>query len=558
MSRPLTAVDFFTLEANDCLSRIEQLLTAFETPPGDELLRAARALRGAAVLAQHDVIADAAAGFETLARALRGGLAWSDATRDAARRTVGEFREVVRAAATWTDADDQRARGIARTLAALAGQPAGAAATAAPAGASRTLAPGVRAFVAREGALVASALADAGRRLREQPDDRTVLQPAARRLLALRGLGDITELSPLPEILDAIELLADDLPRVGGAPPTLPVIADAAAAALARVCREVAGDGMPAPDAPDARHLLALVIEAVAIERDAVPVADLLAAGERPPGRRLDDHGAPLPALTLVSLGEHLAQAGDVIARAPRALTRELRAYAAIVALRRASSGGPPASALRQLLVAVREALARGILTEAPEELGLALRDAGRLLRQATDDTDRALLAAALADLAARLAWPAPAHATPATPAPAAPGPGPGPGIEFEEEAPLPVSRLVRTGAAAAAATSEDEGEIVPIATLLADEPATRNLLAESFEEYARLRADDAARTEAVAEPAPVDVRSLCYRGAAALARALEVRQALVDALARQASLADLRGLLDELLDLVPAVHADA
>jgi hypothetical protein len=370
-----------------------------------------------------------------------------------------------------------------------------------------------------------------------------VLQPAARRLLALRGLGDISELSPLPEVLDVIELLADDLPRVGAAPPALSSIADAAAAALARICREVAGDGVPTPDAPDSRHLLALVTESLAIERDVVPVQTLQVAGDPMPIRRDDDHGAPLSALALVSLGEHLAQAGDIIVRVPRGLTRDLRAYAAVVALRRSAAGGAPAGALRQLLVAVREALGRGVLREAPDVLGLALREVGSLLRDTTDTTDRALLAAALADIAARLAWPMPAHTRPPDP------------IGLPTKPPAVVIPPVEAAAAPA-----DESDVVPIASLLAsDAPvearvSTPGLLSVSFADYHARRS---ARPVEPAAASAVDIRSLCYHGQAALDRALEVRGLLGAQLAAAASLTEIRPLIDELLDLLPLTHAN-
>lgn len=567
MSRQLGSVDFFALEAGDCLSRIESLISAFETPPAEDLLRAARALRGAAVLAQRDVIAEAATGYERLARALRAGRAWSPAARDQAQETIDQFRLVVRAASNWTDEDTARARGVVRALADLAGDEGAEAPAAARPTAGRNgdaLAPGVRAFIAREGALVASALADAARRLRESPDDRTVLQPAARRLLALRGLGDISELSPLPEVLDAIELLSDDLPRLGAAPPSLATIADAAAAALARVCREVAGDGRPAPDAPDARHLLNLVLEAAAAERDVVPVETLLAAGERP-APAIDGIAVPLSALALVGLGEHLAQASDVLARTPRALTRDLRAYGAVVALRRSSRGGPPAPGIRALLAATRDAIAGGVLTTGPGRLAEALHEAGAALRSVADTSDRLVLQEALERLAERLrvdesgaivpiesllaeparATVAAAPTTPSAPVSSASAPAPAP-------AAMPLDAAPATDGA------------TPFAATAAQAPV-RDLLLETFTEYERLRAEylttaDVVPIETLAPSDDTDdpdrnavaVATLLYRGRAALTRAASLRTELVAGFAAsQPDPAVLRPLIDELLDLV-------
>ena len=76
---------------------------------------------------------------------------------------------------------------------------------------------GVRAFVAREGALIASALDRAARSLRTAPGDREPLYNVIRRMQSLRGLAELGDLSPLPEILDGIELAVGDLEAPGPA-----------------------------------------------------------------------------------------------------------------------------------------------------------------------------------------------------------------------------------------------------------------------------------------------------------------------------------------------------
>jgi hypothetical protein len=53
-------------------------------------------------------------------------------------------------------------------------------------------------------------------------------------------------------------------------------------------------------------------------------------------------------------------------------------------------------------------------------------------------------------------------------------------------------------------------------------------------------------------EPEPVAIRTLVYRGHAALERAVTVRHQIAAELSREASLESLQPLLQELLDLVP------
>lgn len=589
MTRPLGSLDFFALEAGDCLSRIEQLVAAFETPPAEELLRAARALRGAAVLAQHAEIADAAAGFEAVGRALVRGLAWSDERRQRTHDAVEAFRLVIRSVAHWSDGDAERARGIGRTLREIAGEAAPA--PSAAAAASGTLPAGVRAFIAREGALVASALAEAARRVADAPDDVSVLQPTAKRLLALRGVGELRELAPLPDLLDAIELLADDLPRLGAPPATLGTIADAAAAALARICRDVAGPGRPAPESPDARHVITLIFEAAAVERDVVPIASLLAGDAVPPLVPENDGRPPMGALALVSLGEHLTQAADVLARTPRAAQRELRAYAALAAIRRtATLGGAPAHGLRALLRAVRAALADGLLRHDAPRLAAVLREASGLLRQVSDLTDRHTLSRQLAAAAMRLE-PAPPPATEPEPEPVRAATAPHAALVEDDDPIVPIEMLLLEtpeppaaipvpaddrvvpmadllAARATATTSADGGDALPMAALLAATPAAsaapmppalapsppaEDLLVSSWLAYERAAPPLLRDTE----PVPVPIESLLYRGTAALARARDVRSALLDRLGHPDPDGAAEALIRELCDLV-ALAADA
>ena len=89
MTNPLGAADFFALEAGECLDRLEHLVTGEAPPAGEEFLRLARVLRGAALMASQTQIARAAAGLEGLARAQRDHRrAWDAATREQVAQSV--------------------------------------------------------------------------------------------------------------------------------------------------------------------------------------------------------------------------------------------------------------------------------------------------------------------------------------------------------------------------------------------------------------------------------------------------------------------------------------
>jgi len=222
MNQPLGAADFFALEAGETLDRLDSLVSRADTPSGDDLLRASRVLRGAALMASQQPIARAAGGLEAFARALRDGQRqWDPAAREQVAQAIEEFRLLVRRTKEWADTDTARAARLTRSLETLGGL--------APAEDDRrdargAIDAGIRAFVAREGALIASALDRAARALQVAPGDREPLYAVIRRMQSLRGLAELGELSPLPEMLDAVELAIGDLTlwvHISGERPTI-------------------------------------------------------------------------------------------------------------------------------------------------------------------------------------------------------------------------------------------------------------------------------------------------------------------------------------------------
>jgi hypothetical protein len=281
MTNPLAAADFFVLEAGEALDRLDALIGGDEAPPDADFLRHARVLRGSALMAHQQPIARCAATLENLARSLRDGRrSWDSTVREEVRQSLAEFRQLIRRVRDWEELDTARAGRLANALESLVG--GGGPPETARAGGGE-LNPGVRAFVAREGALVASALDRAARSLQVSPADREPLYTVIRRMQSLRGLAELSELAPLPEILDGIESAIGDLTRLFAPPPGVDEVMGAAAAALTRIARDIAGTGRPDPEAEEARHFTDLLLRAFAVERDVVPIESLYPEGDPHP-----------------------------------------------------------------------------------------------------------------------------------------------------------------------------------------------------------------------------------------------------------------------------------
>jgi hypothetical protein len=568
MTNPLGAADFFALEAGECLDRLEHLVTDEAPPAGEEFLRLARVLRGSALMASQTQIARAAAGLEGLARAQRDHRrAWDAATREQVAQSVEEFRVLVRRAREWTDADTARAVRLGQALETLTGvAPSDVTPpSSATQPARQELHTGVRAFVAREGALIASALDRAAHALRTSPGDREPLYNVIRRMQSLRGLAELGELAPLPEILDGIELAVGDLTRLFAPPPGVDEVMDAAARALTRISRDVAEHGRPDPAAEESARFTDLLLRAFAVERDVVPIESLYFEGDTEPVSRPASQPQfappePLGPLELVSHGEHLCQSADLIAQAGSATERDLRLYHLLGALRSAAapSTDPVAGALGIFARSAQEALAAGVASRSVDGLVSRMREAGELLRGIGEADDRMLISRRLLDVAHRLDRLRDETATEESPT--APDEPPG--------EPVPIESL------------GFDSEIVPVESLAPDGPVPEEVggLELSFKTFGRLvrergaatpslqvllgraasPSSTAPRSVTVPEEPAVAIDTLCYRGHAALQRALTVRHQIAAELTGDASLESLQPLLQELLDLVPLALADA
>jgi hypothetical protein len=562
MTNPLGAADFFALEAGECLDHLEHLVTAKVPPQGEEFLRLARVLRGSALMASQTQIARAAAVLEVVARAYRDHrLSWSAALQEQAAQSVEEFRLLVRSSREWTEADTGRALRLGRSLEGLTGSSPDISQSIAGSGGERQeLHTGVRAFVAREGALIASALDRAARSLRVAPSDREPLYNVIRRMQSLRGLAELGDLVPLPEILDGIELAVGDLTRLFAPPPGVDEVMDAAGRALTRISRDVAEHGRPVPDAEEAAQFTELLLRAFAVERDVVPIESLYFEGHPDSLTRSSSQpqfGAPEPLgpLELVSHGEHLCQSADLIARARSAIERDLRFYHLLGALRSAAppSTDPVAEALGIFARSAQEALAAGVASRSVDGLVSRIREAGELLRGIGEADDRMQVSRRLLDVAHRL-------------------------DRLREEPDAEISEPSGEPVPIESLGFEDESDVVPVESLAPSPTTTEKVggLELSFRTFSRLRRErrtsspslavllgqpaspaaapvTAQKTREKAEEEPaVAIDSLCYRGHAALERAVVVRHQLAAQLNRDAPLESLQPLLQELLDLVP------
>ena len=552
MPSPLGSLEFFVLEAGEYLERLATLVAKPGGPAADELVRYARALRGSALMASQQPMSKAAAGLEALGRALREGRRqWDPRCTEVAGQAVEELKGLLRQVTQWTPEDEIRAARVTEELQGLAGPPPEpveqrrSGDRRAPAGPDA----GVRAFVAREAALIAGALDRAVRALEAAPADHAPLHMVLRRMQSLRGLATLSDLTPLPEILDGVERAIADLSRLGAPPPAAPLVFAAAARALTRVSTEVAGAGRPDIASPETADFAVRLISVFAVEPDVVPAESLAPADAEAIMRRGAIPESPPPtALELVGQGEYLVQVADDLERASYPALRALRLHALVSALHgaaRPASGGM-GRAMGGVLDAARRAAMRPDFPADPELLG-GLRRIGAVLRSLKPDADLGELGRMLGGerepetaAAAPPPTPAPAFAEPPAAAPIEVVRRP-PAVEpaaVPAPPPSPIADLVTV-----------EEDAVPITHLLEE----TNDLAGSLLTLLRLRGANGQDASPV-----IDVRELVYRGRRALDRAIELRQAVAARLAAGEPPEQWRPALDELLDLLPLAAEEA
>jgi chemotaxis protein histidine kinase CheA len=280
MTSPVGLLDFFILEANDSIDRLDAAISGAATsaPDVEVLLRHARTLRGSSTMARQNGIAEVAGGIERVARALRDReTSWSQALHAALVAAIDDLKLLLRSVRNWSTADERRAQSRTAELARLA-----------PAAPRRTPTPtsgGGSAFLVAETGDIADALEQVVRR----PSDRDAFDTALRHVRTLRGVASIRDVPPLPEVVDAIERAAKPVELGSLTTPSVKQLAllTAAAMLLRRISTELGAGRRPDPGSPEVRQFASA---AAALAQEA-PQAD---------------HIVPIAALFHRDTGPHL------------------------------------------------------------------------------------------------------------------------------------------------------------------------------------------------------------------------------------------------------------
>jgi hypothetical protein len=552
--------EFFTLEAREYLSELGSLASVRDHPDAERLVRGARSLRGAALMAGLGTFARAAAGLEAIARQVRDhALAWDPNARDGWSEGLATLGTLIGRASNWDAAEDRQALALAERLERIAsGLTANPRVPATPA-----MTPGVRAFIARESALIAGSLEQAARALAPVPPP-AALSAVLERMQSLRGLGASTELSPLPELLDAMELTTRSILADIPAPPEIASYFAEAAQALAIMARSVADTGRVTPP-PHLEGLASRLLQSFAAEADVVPIATLAPDGMPPivnagAPPAMPPEADPVP-LELVSVGDHLLLTAEALSRAATPAARDLRLFV----LHRTLATMPAASGtgrfLRPMAQAVTAAIAHGAATARPDSFVEMLRDCGRFLVDAGGETDQAALRRSRDELTAGLAPAGPGEPARIVPIAALAPDEEGDVVPIAALAPDEDADVVPIGALA----PDDEADVVPIESLAPDEivitipdvaPGAPGRLERAFTAQGALDAERGSSPptlEGLLATRIVAMESLLYRGEGAVHRAEEVRRE-IDALLAEPSISldRLRICILELADLVP------
>jgi hypothetical protein len=601
MSAAPRRAEFFVLEANEYLTDLDALAGAYDRPDAERLVRGARALRGAALMAGLGTYARAAAGLEAIGRQVRDhALPWEPLARDAWLEGLSTLRALVSRAASWEAADDRQALALAdRFEHVLTGRPAR---PAAPEPAPLTA--GVRAFIARESALIAGSFEQASRALAPVPPA-AALAAVLERLQSLRGLGGSAELSPLPELLDAMEVATRTLLADVPAPPNVAAVFADAAHALAAMARSVAEAGRISPP-PELESVARRLLESYATENDVVPIAAFAPAGTEsivqrgtPPSAMPDADPVPVE---LVSVGDHLLLVADALARPASPAARDLKLFV----LHRTIAAMPSRSATGRFLTplanAITTAIGHNVAAERPDAFVAMLRGCGRFLVDAGSMKDRIALVNrrdAIATSLTMVGRGAPAGAFELQ-RPIAPTPDFIPGevgrtepvtaslpSPADDEPVVDIASLApdalpddTDGIVGIETLAPDEFDVVPIGSLAPDPesgfgpardaapvipeeaPGTPSRLELAFARRRTLPPDSdppAPTLSGLIGAEIVPIASLLYRGASALSRADEVRTEMYIILADPSvSLDRLRPHIHELLDLVPLARGAA
>lgn len=512
-------LDFFTLEASEYVEQLDALVSrATASPPDAEAFaRGVRSLRGAATMAKVMGVANLAVALERLAKQVKDGeLAWDASSRGVAISAIDDAKILIRAVRTWGPGEDAR---VAERVAEL-----------------ERVAPKREGASAKRSAsdYLATATADAAAALLEYAENPTGAPQFSRvmdKVRALRGVAALKDLPPLGEVVDAVDAVAKpielghedatadrrrlfrtaarvlleggDAVRLGNAPPTdSPALQEFTLASAA-----VSGG---ASDADDVVPIAALLAEG----------ADAVQAAANPPTT-----AAHRFRLEVVSQAEHLRRlvhdgrhAKDGATR--DRLSREMRG--AVRGLARAAQSFGALEIANLFLAAERGAAAL-------EQPALDVLERGAMMLSAADAAPEAMAPqfVSLSELLSRGVTPMVASTPPRATMPAAP------------RAPTPA-------AATPAAMPSFGGGAAPSGSAL------RSLLAQGLSGLAPLDSSTFAAPVVGDEDDVIPIEDLLFRGKDALARAIQIGDAL-----RSGGHAPDAATLAELYDLLQLAAAE-
>ncbi len=567
-------LDFFVLEAGECLESLDGLLARNEPqgPDPEALLKDARRLRGSATMAKLPAFSDVAGAIERVARAIREqAISWTPVVRASLIGAVDDLKVLLHRVRDWGEVEQAKARARAAELEAMAP----VVARPAPAPAAGALG---TAFLALEADELAMGIAG----VRARPADAAHRDVVLQRVRRLRGIAALKDLPPMGEIVEGIERALHAIERDHG---TIGEVAHEVLASatdvLARAGIALRAGEHPAGTGPELSRFATAIAawESESTDGDRiVPISTLFYHDDGP---HILDRASEPPStphqrfrLEVVSLAEHLRRfvaeargAADIVSR--DRVARELR------------------SAVRTLMNHAESFAETAVAKFAQRALdGVGRLDTGHL---AQVDEVATLLAASGGDPISRISAilnappPDAPHLRAPTPSTAAP--------VIHTAAIVPVA--VPTPVVATTHTPARRDSIVPIESLapegeesLVSGPPTpahratptvavpaltparsfaavpshggglkgdalRDVLGQGLAGLGRLADEPLALPVAIGDASVVDIEDLEYRGRAALDRALEIRD-VVKARAGAPSQDELEELF-ALLELVGA-----
>ena len=322
-------LDFFVLEAGECLEALDGLLARSDArPAADALLKEARRLRGSATMAKLGGFADVAGAIERVARGLAAStVPWDAAVRGALISGVDDLKVLLHRVRDWGAVEQAKARARAADLDRFAPVFAKAAPTPSV-GALGT------AFLALETDELAMGIAG----VRSRPADVAHRESVKQRVRRLRGIAALRDLPPLAEIVEGIERSLTAIERDGGSiGEVVDEVLASATDVLARAGTALKAGGHPDADGPEVTRFAAAIAAWQSEQTDGDRIVPISALFYQDDGPHILERAAEPPStphqrfrLEVVSMAEHLQRfvaearvSHDIVSR--DRVARELR-----------------------------------------------------------------------------------------------------------------------------------------------------------------------------------------------------------------------------------------